>query len=66
MAVGTDHFALLDLIENAMPVPVGKRLPDAEQLVVAEVIELEDDRVPLATVNAWIDLEELEQVPGPS
>ena len=51
MAVGTDHFAFGDLVDEVVPAPVTKPFGNVERLV-AEVIELEHDRVGLATVNA--------------
>ena len=48
-AVRTDHLALLCLVENACHV----------------VIELEDDRIGLTAIDAWVGREELDQVAHP-
>ena len=63
VAVRTDHGPLLDLGEDAGPVPVRQRLSHIECLV-AKMVEL-GDRIGLATVGAWMRLEVLEQPLGP-
>ena len=61
MAVGADHLALCDLVEDAPPAPVGERGGDVEGLV-SEVVELEDDRVGLAAVDAGVGAEVLDEI----
>jgi hypothetical protein len=64
MAVGTDHLALCDLVEDALPASVRQRLRNLERLI-PEVIELENDRVGLAAINAGMGAEVLDEVDGP-
>jgi hypothetical protein len=59
MAVRANHVACRDLIEYRLPFPVAEVRGDIEVLV-PEMIELEDERVRLATVNAGPRAEELE------
>ena len=61
MAVRADDLAFRDLLEDALPVAVGKRLANVE-LLVGEVIELEDHRVGLTAVDARDGAEETQQV----
>jgi hypothetical protein len=53
MTVCTNHVALGHLVEDALPSTVSKALCDAK-LLIPKVIELEDDRVGLAAVDAWV------------
>ena len=64
MTVCTNHVALCHLVENALPGPVSKAIADAE-LLVSQMVELEHDRIGLATIGARSGLENLDQVPGP-
>ena len=56
MTVCTNDVALGDLVENRLPVAVANALGDAEVLFV-EVVELEHKRVPLAAIDAHMNLE---------
>jgi hypothetical protein len=53
VAVGADHLAFRDLLEDALPASVRERLRHIEALV-AEVVELENDGVGLTAINARI------------
>jgi hypothetical protein len=53
MTVCTNDVALCNLVEHVVPVSVSNAGRDPE-LLVSEMIELEDDRVGLATVDAWV------------
>lgn len=53
MTVCTNDLALCHLVEDALPLAVSEACGDAEFLV-AEMIELEDDRVGLAAVHARV------------
>lgn len=53
MTVCTNDVALGHLVEDALPSPVSKPLPDAEFLV-SKVIELKDDWIALAAVDAGV------------
>ena len=64
MTVRADHLALLDLVENRLPIPAVKLGAYGEALV-PEMVELEDDRITLAAVHAWMDHEVVKEVPGP-
>jgi hypothetical protein len=61
VAVRADHLALRDLVEDALPVPIAKGVPDIKGLL-AEVVEVEDDGVVFSAVDARMVLEELDQV----
>jgi len=61
VALGANHDALLDLVENALPVAVCKCRTDVERFL-AEVVELEDYRIVLTAVDARVSDEELDQV----
>lgn len=63
MAVGADHFALSHLVKDALPWPPGKAGSNVEPLV-AQVVELEHDGVPLTAVPAGVSAEVLDQEPG--
>jgi hypothetical protein len=65
MAVRAHDLALLDLLEDALPVPVRQRVADVEGLVVRiHVIELEGDGIVFSTIRAGMAGEVLEQVGG--
>jgi hypothetical protein len=51
MTVCTNDLALCHLVEDALPLAVSQALPNAE-LLVAQVIELEHDRIRLSAVQA--------------
>jgi hypothetical protein len=59
VTVGTDHIALLDLVEDALPVAGGKGMADIERLL-SEVVELEHDRIGLAAFGAGMAAEVLD------
>jgi hypothetical protein len=65
MTVCTNDVALGDLVEDCLPVPVADALADREALV-PEVVELQDDRIALAAVCAWMLAEERDQLRGPA
>jgi hypothetical protein len=61
MAVRAHDLALLDLLEDALPIPVRQRVADVEGLVVRiHVIELENDRVVFSAIHARMAGEVLE------
>jgi hypothetical protein len=64
MAVGADHLALRDLVEDAPPTPIWKRLGYVERLV-AEVVELEDHRILFTAVDARVGAKVVEEVLRP-
>jgi len=51
MTVCTNDVALCNLVEHVLPVPVRDPLGDREFLV-PQVVELEDDRIALAAIDA--------------
>jgi hypothetical protein len=51
VTVCTNHLALCNLVEDALPVPVPEALADAE-FIVPEMVELEHDWVALAAIDA--------------
>lgn len=53
MTVCTNDVALGHLVEDALPPAVSKPLSDGE-LLVAKVIELEDDRIALAAADTRV------------
>jgi hypothetical protein len=53
MAICADYVALGDLVEDCLPVAHTDASRDVE-LLAAEVIELENDRIALAAVCAWM------------
>ena len=55
MAVGTEDLTLCDLYEDRCPRET--RLAHVGHIVafVAEMIEVEDDRISLAALDAWMD-----------
>ena len=53
MTVCTNNLALCHLVEDALPLAVSETGSDAE-LLVAEMVELEDDRIGLAAVHARV------------
>jgi hypothetical protein len=64
MAVRANHIACRDLVEDRLPFPVTEVRGDVEVLR-PEVIELQDDQVGLATVDAEPLAEELEEIARP-
>jgi hypothetical protein len=64
MAVSAHHDALLDLGENARPASVRQGLSDVERLI-AQVVELEYNRVGFAAIDAGVGSEVLDQVRSP-
>jgi hypothetical protein len=62
VAIRADDVALGDLLEDALPAPAGQVAADVEDFV-PQVVELEDDGISFAAVEAWVRKEELEQVP---
>jgi hypothetical protein len=53
MAVGADHVAFGDLGKNIFPRSFAQPFTDAE-LLFAPVIELQDKRIALSAVDAWV------------
>jgi hypothetical protein len=51
VTVCTNDLALCNLVEDALPASIPEALADAE-LFIAEMVELEDDRVILAAIDA--------------
>ncbi len=51
VTVCTNHLALCHLVEDALPRTVPEAVPDAE-LLVPKMVELQDDRIGLAAVDA--------------
>ena len=64
MTVCTNDVALGDLVEDGLPVAVTEALCDAEALV-AQVVELEHQRIALAAVDAGVLAEEADEKGGP-
>lgn len=64
VTVCTNHVALCHLVEDALPFAVAKALPDAE-LLVAQVVELQDDRVSLSAVDAGMLAQKRNQIGDP-
>src|ERR1700742_4687789 len=62
MTVCTNDVALGDLVEDRLPVTVAEALSDAEALV-AQVVELEHERIALAAVDAGVLVEEADGKP---
>ena len=58
MAVGANHVAFLDLVKNALPVATCEPLADSE-LLVAQVVELKNEWIGFATVDAGVKAEVL-------
>ena len=52
MAVCTNHLALRNHVQHGLPAAVAETPGDVE-LLVPEMVELEDERVGLAAVDAW-------------
>jgi hypothetical protein len=59
MTVPAHDIALLDLVENALPVSIGEGASDVE-LLVSEMVELQDDRISLTAVGARMARKEFE------
>ena len=51
MTISTNHVALCDLVEHGLPAVVAQSLGDIEVLV-PQMVELEDERICLATIHA--------------
>jgi hypothetical protein len=64
VAVGADDVALCDLIEDLLPVSAGELIRHLE-LLVAKMVELQDDRIRFAAVSAWVAAEIFDQVLSP-
>ena len=64
MTVSADDLALLDLGEQLVPRLRDELVADVE-LLIAEVIELQDQGIGFATVSAWMILEELNEKAEP-
>ena len=62
LAHTTSHFAISSKI--ALPLVAMQRLANGKRFV-PQVVELQHDRVTLATVHAWVCLEVVDQVDGP-
>jgi hypothetical protein len=63
MAVCAHHVTLRDLVEDSAPAAPADTRGD-RKLLLAEMIELEDDRVCLAAVGAWMRSEVLNEKRG--
>ena len=63
MTVCTNHVACGDLVEHRLPVVVAETPSDVEVLTT-EMVELKDERVGLAAVNARPFTEELDEIGG--
>ena len=63
VTVWANDVALRDLVEDGAPVAPANTSRDLE-LLVTDVIELEDDRVALAAVRAWMLAEEVKEKCG--
>ena len=61
MAIGANNLALGDLIEDLLPRTLAEALRNVEPLVT-EVIELQDERILLAAVDAASLAEEVEEI----
>jgi hypothetical protein len=61
MTVCTNDLALADLVEDRLPGAIAYAFGDVEALV-ADVVELEDERIALATVDAWSVGEERQEL----
>jgi len=64
VAVRADDFALCHLLEDALPAPVRELIPDVEALV-AQMVQIEDDRIGLTAVAARVRGEVLEEEQRP-
>jgi hypothetical protein len=63
MTVCTNDVALGNLVEDGLPVAVAETFGYAEALV-PEVVELENQRIGLAAVDAWVLSKERQQSRG--
>jgi hypothetical protein len=63
MTVCTNDVALGDLVEHDLPVAVAEAVGDVEALA-SEMVELEDQRIGLAAVDAGTLQEELDEIGG--
>jgi hypothetical protein len=64
VAVRAHHVALGDLFDERLPAAVTQTLGDVERLV-AEMVELEHDRIRLAAVDTRMAGEVLDEERGP-
>jgi hypothetical protein len=64
MTVCTNDVALGDLVEDRLPVAVAEALSDAEALI-AQMVELEHQRIALAAVDAGVLVEEADEEGDP-
>lgn len=63
MTVCTNRVALCNLVEDRLPAAVTDAFGDVEPLV-SKMVELEDQRIGLAAIDARVLAEELEQARG--
>lgn len=63
MAVGADDIALLDLGEDVVPRTFTQPFADAE-LFFSQVVELQDERIALSAIHAWMLAKERDEVGG--
>jgi hypothetical protein len=61
VTVCTNDVALCHLVEDALPVPVPNAAADPE-ILVSKVVELEDERIGLTAVSAWVIAEVADQI----
>ncbi len=60
MTVSTNDVAFRHLCQDALPVPISQPLSDAESLA-RDVVELKDQRITFAAVDARIRSEEFDE-----
>jgi hypothetical protein len=60
MTVRADDLALLDLLQHVFPPTCVDGLTDVE-LLVAQVVELEDDGIRLSALDARVEFEVIDQ-----
>ena len=63
MTVCTNHVALCNLVEDRLPAAITDAFGNVEPLV-GKMVELEDQRIGLAAIDARVLAEELEQAHG--
>jgi hypothetical protein len=61
VAVRAHHLALVDFLKDALPSPLRQAEADRERFI-AQMVKLQDDRVPFAAVDAGIRIEIRDQV----
>jgi hypothetical protein len=64
MAVRADDIALIDLGEDVFPWSFPQAFADAEPFL-AEVVELQDERIALSAVHAWMLAKERDEIGSP-